>query len=131
MTDHPELSLINEGDRDWGERIREDRASSDQHREDRTWRDCDASRSDARRGPGQPPGDGASETDTGDAETTPREQIRELEDELERSEHRVQRVIDHYERLLADKNRELEAESGETTDDSFLSLLAALWRRAN
>lgn len=113
MSDHPVVRLADESAREWGER------------------DRDASRSDTRGGPHQPSSDGASETSTGDAEAALREQIRELEAELERSEHRVQRVIDHYERLLAEKNRKLETDSVETTGESLSSLSAVLWWRAD
>jgi hypothetical protein len=133
MTDHPGASPANEGDREWGEHTREDRTLGNRTREGRTWieRDRDALPSAARREPVRPSGDGVSETGTDDAKATLREQIRELEAELERSEHRVQRVIDHYERLLTEKNRKLGTDPEETADESLSSLTAVLWWRAD
>jgi hypothetical protein len=59
-----------------------------------------------------------------------RREIRELRIELEQSEYRVQSVIDHYERLLAERERRLDEETDATeTDESLPFLSAVLWWR--
>jgi hypothetical protein len=127
MTDHPAARLTEEGNRKWGEYIQEDSERGDRRQ--------DTSRSKERRGlaSDRPSDADAPETGAGDGEAALREQIRELETELERSEHRVQSVINHYERLLAQKNRRLhdETEPEEATTGSRFSLSAVLWWRAD
>lgn len=58
--------------------------------------------------------------------------IRELETELERNERRRQRVIDHYEGLLHEKNRKLaEQRSERSTDDEWILAAAIRCLTAN
>lgn len=57
-----------------------------------------------------------------------RREIRELEAELERTECRLQCVVDRYERLLAEKNRRLQQRDHREGDDGSIPYLSAVLR---
>lgn len=57
-------------------------------------------------------------------------QLGHLEGRLERKDRRLQSVIDHYERLLREKNRELAAADPSSTADPDSTIVSAILRFA-
>jgi hypothetical protein len=117
VTDRPTASLTGQENWEWNER-----------RQDRTDRDAAAgsgrSRRDAAGGRNRPVhGD--------DREAALEREIVELEAELDRTERRFQCVVEQYERLLAEKNRELSElrESTRETGSAATYLSTVLWWR--
>lgn len=104
--DRPTGSVTGKGDWDWNRWQEEVRSGSGSSGE--VTRRSDSTRSTDQRG-----------ADRG-------RRIRELETELERSEHRRQYVIDHYERLLREKNRKLTERRSENSNDDGWIIAAAI-----
>jgi len=61
-------------------------------------------------------------------EIPPKSEFAELEAELERKERRLQEIIEHYERLLAEKNRKLAERSPPTPKERKTTAISKIVR---
>jgi TATA-binding protein-associated factor Taf7 len=61
-------------------------------------------------------------------EIPPESELADLEAELERKERRLQEIIEHYERLLAEKNRQLAKRSPPTPNERKTTAISKIVR---
>lgn len=109
-TDRPVASITGQEEWDWNE-----------------WQARQESRSVSRGSLDQQP-DRNRERNQSEESVHRQREIENLEAELERTEQRLQYVVDHYERLLAEKNRKLATRSQSAPADDQRSAVAKLVR---
>lgn len=129
MTDRPNRDPSERGDRESTER--KGRGSSE--RGDRTWSEESASQPNVTDVPAVDRRESAEDRgvqgEPDDENAALRREIRELRIELERSEQRVQSIIDHYERLLAERDRRLQrTDASEDADSASGPSTLSWWR---
>ena len=117
--DRPIASVTGTGDWEWNRwreevRSRSGTESAGERRSDTT--DSDAPRRPA---PTRP---------AGRRDVDRERRIHDLETELDRTRNRLQSVVDHYECLLAEKNRRLADQQAGQSNDGDASVLATLRR---
>jgi hypothetical protein len=109
-TDRPVASISGQEEWDWNE-----------------WQARQESRSVSRGSLDQQP-DRNRERNRSEGSVHRQREIENLEAELERAEQRLQYVVDHYERLLAEKNRKLATRSQSAPADDRQSAVTQIVR---